>query len=285
MKAEETMDPLRLIFLLLFIMIPATVSAQKTKAGTLDGEHWSLSLEWLHYRSYSQQNNKIPMKAGYPVILSQTPVLGLGYRVYGSKARHTLDLNFGIPATLDSDNGGGQNLLLRDRMMSYYRIGLDYHLHWHLLRWKKFSLDHGLTSGLLYEKRNLHYLAGSREKTQDMNFYLGPALHLQYDLGNPWTIGGTFDARFYLPYFNYGTLDAIDEEGMLSFTSEYHGFYYQTLFTLALTRGLDNGSFLQLGVTKNDLVGFAGREPSFRVNEVVHFKLDRLFHFYIRYTL
>jgi hypothetical protein len=279
------MDPLRIFSILIFIWIPTLACSQEANRGPLEGERWSISAEWVHYRSYSQQNNNMPMKAGYPVILSQTPVLGLGYHIQGSQARHAITVDFGFPASLDSDNGGGQNQLLRDQMMSYYRMGLDYHLHWQLFRWKKLSLDHGLTSGLLYENRNLHYLSGSKERTQDVNFYLGPALQLQYDLGHPWIIEGTFDARFYLPHLNYGTLDAVNEEGMLSFTSKYHGFYYQTLFSLALTRGLENGSSLQLGVTRNDLVGFAGREPSFRVNEVVHFKLDRLFHFYLRYTL
>ena len=279
------MNSLRILSLLILLLLPLVVSAQGSQTGTLDDERWSLLLEWLHYRSYSQQNNEIPMKAGYPVIQSQTPVLGLGYHIYGPQARHTLALNLGIPASLDSDNGGGQNLLLRDQMMSYYRIGFDYHLHWHLFRWKKFSMDHGLTSGLLYESRNLHYLSGSRERTKDVNFYLGPALNLRYHLDNQWIIEGIFDARFYLPYVNYGNLNAIDKEGMLTFTSEYHGFYYQTLFSLALTRKMPNGSLLKLGVVKNDMIGFAGREPTFRVEEVVHFKLDRLFHFYLRYTL
>ena len=148
------MNSLRILSLLILFLSPLVVSAQGTHTGALDDERWSLLLEWLHYRSYSQQKNEIPMKAGYPVIQSQTPVLGLGYHIYGPQARHTLALNLGIPAPLDSDNGDGQNLLLRDQLMSYYRIGFDYHLHWQLLRLKKFSLDHGLTGAGIHARRN-----------------------------------------------------------------------------------------------------------------------------------
>jgi len=278
-------ERLHIFFVLILFLIPLAASAQEVSSESPDENCWSLSLEWLDYRSYSQQNNDFPMKAGYPVIRTQTTVLGLGYHIFGAQARHTIGLDFGFPASLDSDNGGGENHLLRDQMMSYYRMGLDYHLHWQLFRWEKLSMDHGMTSGLLYENRNLHYLSGSKERTEDVNFYLGPALQLQYQLHDQWILEGAFDARFYVPYVNYGTLDAINDEGMLSFTSEYHGFYYQTLFSLAVSRKMLNGSSIQLGVVKNDVVGFAGREPSFRVKEVVHFKLDRLLHFYLRYTL
>lgn len=169
---------------------------------------WSLSAEWRTYNSFSQQNNKVPMKAGYPVIQAQMPALGVCYQLPFPQARHHFKLSFGLPTGLDSDDGTGENQLLRESLMNYYRAGLDYHLTFPLFKWRRLSARHGGTSGFLYEYRNLHYLSGAKEKTRDINMYLGPAFYLDYRLNENWALQGGLDARFYLPYVNFGALVA-----------------------------------------------------------------------------
>lgn len=244
---------------------------------------WSLVAQWHAYRSFSQQNGEFPMKIGYPVIRAQVPALGIAYDFVGSSAQHRFKLSFGMPSALDSDDGTGSNYLLHDNSMTYYRGGFDYHLAFPLFQWKGIKLRHGLTSGMLFEYRNLHFLSGAKEKTRDINFYLGPGLRVNYELNEQWALEGAFDGRFYLPYFNYGTLDASDPEGRMVFSSDYHGFYYQTLFSLEIAYRITSQEVVKLRVTKDDIVGFAGSEPSFRIDDIVHFKLDRIFHYTISY--
>jgi len=244
---------------------------------------WSAWAEWQSYNSYSQQNGDMPMKAGYPVVQAQMPAIGIGYHLPFPWVHHQFKLSFSIPSGLDSDDGTGEDHMLRDNFMAYAKAGLDYHLTFPLFRWKKLKARHGLNSGLLYEFRNLFYLSGAKERTRDINLYLGPVLQLTYRLDDNWTIQGGFDARFYLPYVNYGALLASNARGMTVYSSNYQGFYYQTIFSLEAAYRLPSEKTLKAGIRKNDLVGFAGRKPSFVVEEVVHFKLDRMYHYYIEY--
>ena len=121
--------------------------------------------------------------------------------------------------------------------------------------------------------------------TRDIQAYLGPGLHAKVNITNTWQAEACFDARFYLPWMNYGYLESFDEEKTEAYSSVYRGFYYQTLSGLSLTRRFPNNRALEAGFTQNNLVGFANTEPLFYLSNLVHFKLDRLFRFYIRYTI
>ncbi|HKL38855.1 MAG TPA: hypothetical protein VJ876_08155, partial [Bacteroidales bacterium] len=182
-------------FLGLFFF-PFWVVGQDADVEENDQPRWSLFAEWRTYNSFSQQNNEVPMKAGYPVIQAQMPAFGVCYRLPFPNARHQFNLSFGLPAGLDSDDGTGENQLLRESLMGYYRAGLGYHLTFPLFKWRRLSVRHGGTSGLLYEYRSLEYLSGAREKARDINMYLGPALYLNYHLNEKWSLHGGFDARF-----------------------------------------------------------------------------------------
>ncbi|MBS3777534.1 MAG: hypothetical protein V5A59_11510 [Bacteroidales bacterium] len=271
-----------LMVLVIFLSQPA-VWAQESAGENTEDASWAVSAEWWNYHSFSQQKPATPIKAGYPVIESQSFALGISHRINRPKALHNVKMTVSLPSSLDSDNGKDRNHLLQRKSQTYFRSGLDYHLIFPFFQWKGLSANHGLTSGLLYENRELHYLSGRMERTEDINLYIGPALQLNYDLLPNWIIEGSFDARFYLPYSNYGKLQTYDVNGESVLSSGYSGFYYQTLFKLGVSWQLPEKGTLRLGAVKNDLIGFASPKPAFYANRVMHFKLDRLFHYYIMY--
>ncbi len=271
-----------LMVLIIFLSQPS-VWAQESDGENTEDASWAVSAEWWSYHSFSQQKPATPVQAGYPVIESRSFALGISRSIQRPKAHHHLRLRINVPSSLDSDNGKGKNHLVERSHLNYFRSGLDYHLIFPFFQWKGLQVRQGLTSGLLYENRNLHYLSGARENAEDINFYIGPGLQMQYGLSSKWMLKGAFDARFYLPYTNYGQLHAFDPLGNPVFSSAYSGFYYQTLFKLGICWQLPEKGAVEAGAVKNDLIGFAGRQPDFYVNDVVHFKLDRLFHYYIRY--
>ena len=273
----------QLLLLVLLFSTPWALRAQDSSEKKQQTNSWAISTEMWSYHSFSQQKPTTPVQAGYPVIEAQSFALGISRGIQNPKAHHNFMLTISIPSSLDADNGRGQNHLLDQNNHTYFRSGLDYNLTFPFFSMGALQVYQGLTSGLLYENRVLHYTSGALEKTADMNLYIGPGLKLQYGLSSEWKLNGTFDGRFYLPYTNYGELHAFDSEGDKVFSSAYSGFYYQTLFELGVSRNLPVDGMLQIGIVKNDLIGFAGREPTFYVNDVVHFKLDRIFHYYIRY--
>jgi hypothetical protein len=267
----------------MFLMAPFFAMGQDIDTINTAKACWELSAQWMNYRSFSQQKLDIPMKGGYPLLQSRTLVLEAGYTLVKGKIQHAFRINAGFPASLQADAGTGSNRLLEERRNTHFRSGMNHQLTFPLFQWKGLNGRHGLSSGLLYERRRLVYLSGSQETTRDINFYLGPSLKLRYALSSSWKIKAGFDAHFYLPYLNYGQLTARNSRDEIAFSSDYRGFYYQTIFRLGVSSGILTPNPIELGVLKNDMVGFASRKPSFEATDIVHFKLDRLLHFYLKY--
>ncbi|MDZ7797733.1 MAG: hypothetical protein U5N56_12135 [Candidatus Marinimicrobia bacterium] len=245
---------------------------------------WKVSLEYLHHRSFSQQSTRIPMKAGFPLILTKTPVFGLGYRREYPGVKHFFSAAISLPGVLDSDNGSGQNYLFNGDESRLFISKLDYRLTMQLFQWKKITAEHAFTSGLLYEYRQLRYLQGGREITRDLNLYIGPRMQAVWQINDKWSLGGFFDGRFYLPYLNYGYLQSLDEAGNEIFSSSYRAFYYQTLSGLRISFQTSAGQRIDLGIKKDDIVGFANRKPLFRPDDVIHYKLRRDLRYYVACT-
>ena len=274
---------LLLLLAVLSWLIGCPARAQDTLRAHNKKHRWGILTEWINYRSFSQQKMDFPMKAGYPVLQSRSPAFGAWYRLFSSKAHHKISLKATVPRQLLSNDGRGNNYLLQESGFSYFRLGLDYHLTYPLVEWKGLIVRHGLTSGLLYENRDLMYFSGAREQTADINLYLGPGFYANYQLNSRLALKGRFDGRFYLPWVNYGRLRAWDAQGETVFSHTYRGFYYQALFRVGVSYRLEREGIVEAGVMKSDLVGFANRKPAFQVDEMVHHKLDRLLHFYFSY--
>ena len=272
--------PVLLILLTFVLITPAFSQPHDEKDSTTT---WEFSLAWIRYLSFSQKKTDLPMKAGYPFLYSQMPSAGIGYRLLRKKTIHQANLHVTIPTHLGSENGNGDNLITRKKKSSYFRSGIHYRVSFQLFQWKSLYASHAFLSGLLYEYRNIQYKSDAKEITRDINLYIGPEFTFQYDIHKDWIIEGTFDARFYIPYANFGRIQSFNSQGQKIFSSCYRAFYYQAIFALGLEYNIPGKRIAGIGIKKNDMVGFANRKPLFYVEDIVHFKLDKLLHVYIQY--
>ncbi len=229
------------------------------------------------YNSYSQQKMGYPLKAGYPVIQAQGVAVHGSYKFRRDSRIHAFSIESIAPVRLTSDNGTGQNHLLASNNLSYYKSIIGYKLWLNLFDFGKISVKQSFSSGVLYEYRKLNYVSGAIEKTSDINIYIGPCFQISYNVNQQWQIIGGFYAHFYLPYLNYGSLSTLYETGEQIFLSRYRAFYYQTNFSLGIRFKINNDLGIRIAFSKDDLVGFANRKPSFKINEIIHHKLDRVY--------
>lgn len=236
-----------------------------------------VSSEIWSYSSYSQQKMGYPLKAGYPAIKAYGVAPSIEYAFQQNKTFHSLSISSTIPAAMSSENGTGENHLISDSRPIYNKTILNYSLWFDLIKRGNFNAKHSFSSGLLFEYRKLTYKSETSEKSSDVNLYLGPCVQLNYNVTQQWCIMGEFDAHFYIPYFNYGRLETFSETGERIFSSAYRAFYYQTNFHLGIKYLIDNEMGIRIGFSKDDLVGFANRKPSFKVNDIIHHKLDRVY--------
>ena len=247
-------------------MLYATNIMKETSVG--------LRVHYFNYTSYSEQRASMPMIAGYPVLRASALDFGLEFKY----KRHEFVFEYSAPVSMRSDGG---NSLSYQNESQYTRYMLDYACHFDLFKWRRFSGKHAINAGLLYEDRTMIYLSNSYERTRDINFYIGPRFRVNYVPANTWIIQFNFDGRFYLPYLNKGVLDSYDHVGELIYSSEYYAFYYQSVFSFSLIKEFSDGNRFELGLRKNDLVGFANSRPLFYTDDLIHFKFDRLFQCYI----
>lgn len=233
---------------------------------------WVLHAGFFQYNSYSQEKISFPMNMGYPVIYTSTSDFGVSYINREKKTWHKLGAEILMPSKLNSDNGSGQNLLLDRDNSRYFRFSLNYKASWKLFQTGSLRINHGAASGILSGYRKLTYKSNASEITSDWNLFLGPALEAFFIINDEWCLSGDFDARFYLPYLNRGTLKKSDTYDNEIYSSAYSGFYYQTLFGLSLAYRK-----LMISLVKNDIVGYASPEPGFKTENIVHFKLERIY--------
>lgn len=274
MQFRFVLKSFNLVFVGFFIsvkLLSAEVMNDEKPIGlTITCQVWS-------YNSYSQQNMGFPIKAGYPVIQAQGGAVSVGYKFRRDTRIHTFSIFTTAPTSLTSDNGNGQNHLLASNNLSYHKSIIGYKLWLNLYEFGKISAKHSFSSGVLYEYRKLHYASGAIEKTNDINLYLGPCFQINYYAAPQWQVLGNFDAHFYFPYVNYGSLKTFSETGEQTLSSPYRAFYYHTQFSVGIRYRISNQIGITMAFSKDDLVGFANREPSFKVNDIIHHKLDRVY--------
>jgi len=233
-----------------------------------------LRVHYFNYTSYSEQRASMPMIAGYPVLKASAFDFGLDIKC----KQHEIVFEYAAPVTMTSEGG---NALSYENNSRYSRFALDYAYHFDLFKRGRFSVQHAVNAGVLYEDRLMVYLRNSVESTQDINLYLGPRLRVNYGFSDTWTLRFNFDGRFYLPYLNIGTLETYNDLHELIYKSNYYAFYYQTVFDLSVIKEFSDGNRLEFGVRKNDLIGFANSRPLFYIDDLIHFKFDRLYHCYL----
>lgn len=265
----------KVIFILLLMSTSLfAVSGQMEK-------HVGFNFQSYSYASYSEQGSHFPLIAGNPRITTSIFAIGGTFHV----SRHEFSADIFYPGKLSSDDGIGNNYLLNEISSTYFRSQLDYAFYMPLFKCGRINVNHALNMGLLYEDRVLTYSLGRSESTKDINMYLGPRIKLDVDFEQNWSIHLNFDARFYLPYLNYGKLISRNSSELLIYSTDYYAFYYQVVLGLQISKKINDKNTIHVGVHKNDLVGFANSRPLFYMDDMVHFKLDRLINLYLEYDI
>jgi hypothetical protein len=271
MNTKHTIGKLKFFFCL----IPFVLYANGINA--TEPIYIGFQLDHNNYFSFSEQNTDFPMIAGYPALVSEFPGFGFNL-VTGS---HELHVGVGALRTLTSDNGSGMNLMLNRKSSYFERYTFDYAYYFPLFKWKSLSGQHALNAGVLYEDRYLFYDGRTSESTKDLNVYIGPRIKVNYRFFKSWGMNFVFDGRFYLPYMNKGHIVVRDPETLIVFESDYYAFYYQAVFCLNIIKTFDDGSFLEFGIRKSDIVGFANSRRIFYPDDLIHFKFDRTCQIYL----
>jgi hypothetical protein len=257
-----------LICFLLFCTRHADVHGQTEQSGA---SSWSIGPGYLNYHSFSQQKISMPMRIGFPLYFSNTAMIEVEWHRQDENAGHRLSITTTLPSSVSSDNGTGRNEILDVSSSSYFRAGTEYQLQLPLLRWRDLArLQHGFTSGIIHESRELRYQSATSEQSVDINLYIGPAVYIDCAITTDISLRFHFAGRFYLPYLNYGHLTQRDAGADAFMKSSYHGFYYQSV--LALEASWRN---YRLKLTRGSMAGYATSEMGFGTEGIVHHKLDR----------
>ena len=259
---------------LCFTLLVYVVSINASEFGK--DTYFGIRLHYLSYSSYSEQNASMPMIAGFPVLRSSALDFGLDLKY----KRHEVVFEYAAPVNMVSEGG---NTLSYENESRYSRFMLDYACHFELFKKGGFSGKHAINLGMLYEDRTMIYLRNSYERTRDINFYIGPRFRVDLDLSASWVLQFNFDGRFYLPYFNKGYLESYSDVQELIYESDYYAFYYQSVFSLSLLKEFSDGNCFELGIRKNNLIGYANSLPLFYIDDLIHFKFDRLYQCYIAF--
>ncbi len=233
------------------------------------------------YNSYSQLTLQVPMKIGYPAFRALSIFIEIGASFSLLKADNSISFFF-TSSGLSSDDGLEKNLVLTDQS-SLLQTSLTDHLLWQLFDWKGFRGSAGGASELQFHYRKLVYPSSMKERTIDFDLGLGPDLMLQYQK-QQMEIGTSVTSLFYLPYFNYGNLKKQSGNQIISYSS-YYAFYYRTLIDFHLGYSISRNKKVTLGITQDNIVGFADRKRKFFNEDLIHYRLDRTYRLYLGYSL
>ena len=260
--------------ILLLLSLNVSGSTEEPPVITLTAGH-------NHYRSFSQQDNSFPMKTGYPVLSSGTLFLEGLYRMKGLKGSHIFGAMITFPGGLQSDNGTGNDFLLKASESRYFHGRFSYFYNRQLYSLKNVELHYSIPVGIASEYRKLVYLSDAVEQTQDMGVFLGPpGAWVTWNITEKLKLWCTFHPVFHLPWLNYGVLKKYDPAEHPVSDDTYRAFYYHTMLKAAVQY-----DFFTLGLMKNDLAGFGSRKPDFNTSEMVHYKLDKVLQVYLSVDL
>jgi hypothetical protein len=276
-----------LLFFLLCLLPLTFLHAQDTIPGNDNGPDAAVPREYFlgfnvryyPYQSFSQTKPSIPMKGGYPSFLADVVAFELQGELTGGRLEHYFQATYSLPSDVTSDNGFGSNVLLRPRSSEFSRFQFLYFFRLPLFSWGQLDASHGLSATVLYESRELTFTSGIRESQWDVNPGLGPNLSFTLPLGGMVDFVGQGHFLFYIPYMSYGEWEsqAPNQEAVFS---RYYSFIYAAHWDLQFRVNPGRPFQLQLGYRKTDQVGFGNSRPSFSLDEMVTYKLERFHEFY-----
>lgn len=242
------------------------------------------AIKLMTYESFSQTKPSFPFRAGYPSLVSTQPAFELQIHANRKNSGHHFELTGALPGKLASNNGLKQDYLLGDGNNYFYRYQLKYYLSTKLFQVGETKFVHGVTLSALYEARELFYRSGQIDYQWDAGLGMGPALGFSVPVGQRMVINGKGHFVFYLPWLGAGNWKTTlpDDQSISSF---YYPFTYATTWELNMGLLVQENFRVLLGYRKNDQVGVGNAFPSFKVNELVSYKLDRMHEFFIGFSI
>jgi hypothetical protein len=172
--------------------------------------------------------------------------------------------------------------ILREPASAYQRLQFQYYFNLPLYRRDRFRSWYGMSSLVLYEKRELRFVSGLSEDKWDVNIGLGPTLAGEVFLSRWFAFRGEGHLLFFPPFASYGELRSLvisPSDQPEARDGDYQNFFVASMLDARLKYFPSRHLHLHLGyrfVTQNGhAVHSAGSV------ERLAYKLDRLHEFYI----
>jgi hypothetical protein len=273
----------RIIFILLLL---TGLQAQSQCPGsdyTSGQQQFSVGLSYTHYVSFSQLKTSTPMHAGYPSFYATAPEIQGTWIWKRPRLTHHFRINTGLYSRLLSDDGLGNNELLDPDKSHLYSVFFQYYFLRNLFHLWKIHSRFGFSSGLLYENRQLDFKGSTQTKKAEMTTALGVILNGKYPVSRSFGISGQFNALFFIPYLSYGKYRMYDA-GNEIFQSDFYTFAYNTIVKVGLSYQLGNRAILTAGYSQNNRFGFSNGHPSFVIDHLITYRMERLHQIFIAYT-
>ncbi len=233
----------------------------------------NFSVNYFSYISYSPVNQAFPFEKGYPSFNTNTAGLHLDYSFKRRKLMHHLNFSAILPSKITSDNGTGNNYLLKSSESRYNRLELKYYFFDSFYSIKNIDLLYGFTSSAFYENRNLFFKSGDIIRQQDINIGLGPTLGFKWSIIKSLILKAEGHFLIYLPYISYGDY-SFESNNADNRTDKYHTIVYKTFWQLSLDQKIKENISLFAGYRNINQSGFGNSKNSLVLNNIIVSKMD-----------
>lgn len=276
------------LFFVMLLALPAKAQEGHIPpglGGTFIGP-WTVGLQARYtapYQSFLRANDGFPYRADEMLCLGEFWAADVLVHLERKWFRHYFMSSYALPAALRSpDNAPGADLL-REPASAYQRLQFQYFFNLPMYRQGRLRSWYGLSSMVLYEKRNLRFVSGLSEDKWDVNFGLGPTLAAEVFLSRRLAFRGEGHLLFFAPFASYGEVRSLvmpPGNGQLEARDgDYRNFFVASMLDARFRYHFSRQLHLNLGyrfVTQN---GHA--VPTAGSVDRLAYKLDRLHEFYI----
>lgn len=313
-----------LLFVSLIFRFPQPANAQEGHippglGGTYIGP-WTVGIQARYtaaYRSYISENEAFPYRTDEMLCTGEFWGVDLLVHLERERFRHYFTSTYAFPAGLrspvrivpenapDGEPQAGNPPVahsrnpgyirfdstvpdvLREPASSYHRLHFQYYFNLPLYRVGRLRSWYGLSSSVLYEKRELRFLSGLSEEKREISVGLGPTLAAEVFLSRRFAFRGEAHMLFYTPYSSFGQVRSLVWDGengqMVARDGDYQHFFVANLLDGKLKYFPNRHLHLHLGyrfVTQNGHALQTAESP-----ERLTYKLDRLHEVYLGFHL
>ncbi len=239
----------------------------------------SVHIKSLEYASYSTIKPDFPFIIGYPSFNSNALGLDINYSFKPKKLIHNFSINAIIPSKITSDNGTGNNYLIKEKESSYNRYETRYYFLDQLWKFYNIKLFYGFSSSALYENRILNFMSDDIIKQQDINFGIGPVLSLKWSFLKILSLNAEGHYLIFLPYTCYGRY-SFENNAIETRVDNYYPVTYKSLWDISLDANIFKKTSFSAGYRNTSQIGYGNSKNSIIINNIITSKMDRLNEFY-----